>query len=224
MRKYLMLLCTLACIMCLSACGGNSGELDALRQENEQLRQQVTALKHEKAALTAENEVLKEKTDAQDAEKVPNQGTSQEEADPIDEFYDGVEVDGSTVSMNLVEQSRADAWEAETRALAERLKAQLPLQEDKDLVDDYIAAAEAQTDRMDIMAIYPVSDVTIPQAERIYKSGTLRGVLWAGSDARIWRDTFWQLLDVSPEWEYDASFIFDPEIARQELEELLNVG
>lgn len=232
MRKYLMLLCTLACVMCLSACGGNSGELDALRQENERLCQQVTALEDEKAALTAENDVLKEKTDAQDVEKVPDQGTSQEEANPIDEFYDGVEIDGSTVSMNLVEQSRADAWEAETRALAERLKARLPLQEDKDLVDDYMAAAEAQTDRMDIMAIYPVSDVTIypvsdvtiPQAERIYASGTLRGVLWAGSDARIWRDTFWQLLDVSPEWEYDASFIFDPEIARQELEEFLNVG
>lgn len=224
MRKYLMLLCTLACVMSLSACGGNSGELDALRQENEQLRQQVTALEDEKAALTAENDVLKEKTDAPDAEKVPNQGTSQEEANPIDEFYDGVEIDGSTVSMNLVEQSRADAWEAETRALAERLKGRLPLQEDKDLVDDYVAAAEAQTDRMDIMAIYPVSDVTIPQAERIYTSGTLRGVLWAGSDARIWRDTFWQLLDVSPEWEYDASFIFDPEIARRELEEFLNVG
>lgn len=226
MRNYLILLYTLGCVMFLSACGGNSGELDALRQENEQLRLQVAAFEEEKDALMAENDVLKEKADAQDAEKVPNQGTSQEEANPIDEFYNGVEteIDGSTVSMNLVEQSRADAWEAETHALADRLKAQLPLQEDKDLVDDYMAAAEAQTDRMDIMAIYPVSDVTIPQTERIYTSGTMRGVLWAGSDARIWRDTFWQLLDVSPCWEYDAFFIFDPETARGELEEFLNAG
>lgn len=225
MRKELILLYTLGCVMFLSACGGNSGELDALRQENEQLRQQVTAFEDERAALTAENQALKEKADAQDAEKVPGQGTGQEEANPIDGFYDGAEaeIDGSTFSMNLVEQSRAGAWEAETRALAERLKAQLPLQEDKDLVDDYMAAAEAQTDRMDTMAIYPVSDVNIPQAERIYTSGTMRGVLWAGSDARIWRDTFWQLLNVSPCWEYDASFMFDPEIARKELEEVLNV-
>lgn len=222
MRKYLMLLCALACAMCLSACGGNSGELDALRQENDRLRGQVTALENENAALTAENTALKEKPDAQDAEKAPNQEMSQQETNSIDEFYDGVEIDGSTVSMNLVEQSRAAAWEAETRNLAEWLKEQLPLQEDRSLVDDYMAAAEAQTDRMDIMAIYPVSDVTIPQTERVYASGTLRGVLWAGSDARIWRDTFWQLWNISPGWEY--GFIFDPETARQELEELLDVG
>ena len=224
MRKYLMLLCTLTCAMCLSACGGNSGELAALRQENDQLRQQVTALEDEKAALMAENDGLKEKTYAQDTEKASDQEMSQEKANPIDEFYDGVEIDGSTVSMNLVGQSRAETWEEETRALAERLKAQLPFQEDKDLVDAYIAAAEAQTARMDILAIYPVSDVTIPQTERIYASGTLRGVLWAESDARIWRDTFWQLWNVFPGLEYDTSFIFDSETARKELEELLNVG
>lgn len=225
MRNRLILLYTLGCVVLLTACGGNSGESDALRQENEELRRQVTALEDERAALTAENEALRERADAQDAEQAPGQETDRE-ANPIDAFYDGAEAesDGSTVSMNLVEQSRAEAWEAETRALAERLKEQLPLQEDKDLVDDYVAAAKAQTDRMDIMAIYPVSDVSVPQEERIYTSGTMRGVLWAGGDARIWRDTFWQLLNVSPCWEDDVSFAFDPETAQKELDALLDVS
>lgn len=225
MRNRLILLYTLGCVVLLTACGGNSGESDALRQENEELRRQVTALEDERAALTAENEALRERADAQDAEQAPGQETDRE-ANPIDAFYDGAEAesDGSTVSMNLVEQSRAEAWEAETRALAERLKEQLPLQEDKDLVDDYVAAAKAQTDRMDIMAIYPVSDVSVPQEERIYTSGTMRGVLWAGGDARIWRDTFWQLLNASPCWEDDVSFAFDPETAQKELDALLDVS
>lgn len=226
MRNRLILLYTLGCVVLLTACGGNSGELDALRQENEELRRQVTALEDERAALTAENEALRERADAQDAEQAPDQETGREEANPIDAFYDGAEAesDGSTFSMNLVEQSRAEAWEAETRALAERLKEQLPLQEDKDLVDDYVAAAKAQTDRMTTMAIYPVSDVSVPQEERIYTSGTMRGVLWAGGDARIWRDTFRQLLNVSPCWEDDAFFVFDPESAQKELDELLDVS
>lgn len=67
--------------------------------------------------------------------------------------------------MNAVADSWAGAWEAECRNVAKWLKGQLPLQEDQALVDAYIAAAEGQSSRMDVMAIYPIADLSVPQDE-----------------------------------------------------------
>lgn len=164
MKKTLAVLALLS-LLILTACGNSNA--DALQQENETLRQQV-------AALEAENENLKAENAALD-DTAPESGD--EEANPIDRFFDGVDIGSSTAEMDFVAGSWANAWEAECRNVAEWLKKQLPRQEDQDLVDAYISSAEEQVSRMNIMAIYSIADLTVPQADRAASSGSLRGVL-----------------------------------------------
>ena len=117
-------------MLALSAC--DSGELERLRAENEELQTQVSALEEKNTAL---REKLKE------LEK-PKITESERDDNPIDQFYRSLEVDGCTASMNAQNESWADAWEAEARGLADQLKSHLPLQEDRDLVDGYPAGAD----------------------------------------------------------------------------------
>ena len=214
MKKTLAVLALLS-LLTLTACGGSNA--DALQQENETLRQQV-------AALEAENENLKAENAALD-DTAPESGD--EEANPIDRFFDGVDIGSSTAEMNFIADSWANAWEAECRNVAEWLKKQLPLQEDQDLVDAYIASAEEQVSRMNIMAIYSIADLTVPQADRAASSGSLRGVLWAGAYNQLWKDTFYQLLYVAPDYAggldsaVSYQFIFDPDAMKAQLDEVL---
>ena len=147
----------------------------------------------ERDNLTKENKDLTEENAALD-DTAPESGD--DEANPIDRFFEGVDVGSSTAEMNAVADSWAGAWESECRNAAKWLKEQLPLQEDQALVDAYIASAEEQSARMDIMAIYPIADLTLPQTDRSASSGSLRGVLWAGAHQQVWKDTFYQLLYV----------------------------
>lgn len=130
--------------------------------------------------------------------------------------------------MNAVADSWAGAWESECRNVAKWLKEQLPLQEDQALVDAYIASAEEQSARMDIMAIYPIADLTLPQTDRSASSGSLRGVLWAGAHQQVWKDTFYQLLYVAPDYAggvdsaVSYQFLFDVEAAQTQLDSLLS--
>lgn len=149
----------------------------ALQQENESLRQQISALEAERDELAKENKNLTDENAALD-DTAPESGD--EEANPIDRFFENVDASSSTAEMNAVADSWAGAWEAECRNVAKWLKGQLPLQEDQALVDAYIAAAEGQSSRMDVMAIYPIADLSVPQDDRANSSGSLRGVLWAG--------------------------------------------
>ena len=205
MRKIIY---ALILLLLLSACGRREekNQIADLKTINAALEEENAALKEENASLRAQLEELSESSDA--------------EANPIDSFYKEVEVDGSTVSMNILANSWADAWETETRHLAEELKVQLPLQEDRDLVDGYISAVEEQAGRMDVMAIYPVSDISIPYPERINSSGTLRGVMWAGMRNVIWQDTFFQLLYVLPDGP-NYTYIFDRDAAGTDMAEKL---
>ena len=214
MKKMILSLALLS-LLTLTACG--SSNMDAIQQENETLRQQV-------AALEAENENLKAENAALD-DTAPESGD--EEANPIDRFFDGADIGSSTAEMDFVADSWANAWEAECRNVAEWLKEQLPLQEDQDLIDAYVAAVDEQADRMNIMAIYPIADLTIPQADRAASSGSLRGVLWAGAYNQLWKDTFYQLLYVAPDYTdgtdsaVSYQFIFDPDAMQAQLDETL---
>ena len=214
MKKILAVLALLS-LLILTACGNSNA--DALQQENETLRQQV-------AALEAENENLKAENAALD-DTAPESGD--EEANPIDRFFDGVDIGSSTAEMDFVAGSWANAWEAECRNVAEWLKKQLPRQEDQDLVDAYIASAEEQVSRMNIMAIYSIADLTVPQTDRAASSGSLRGVLWAGAYQQLWKDTFYQLLYVAPDYAggldsaVSYQFIFDPDAMQAQLDEVL---
>lgn len=214
MKKILAVLALLS-LLILTACGNSNA--DALQQENETLRQQV-------AALEAENENLKAENAALD-DTAPESGD--EEANPIDRFFDGVDIGSSTAEMDFVAGSWANAWEVECRNVAEWLKKQLPRQEDQDLVDAYISSAEEQVSRMNIMAIYSIADLTVPQADRAASSGSLRGVLWAGAYQQLWKDTFYQLLYVAPDYAggMDSSvsyqFVFDPDAMQAQLDETL---
>ena len=214
MKKTMAVLALLS-LLTLTACGGSNA--DALQQENETLRQQV-------AALEAENENLKAENAALD-DTAPESGD--EEANPIDRFFDGVDIGSSTAEMNFIADSWANAWEAECRNVAEWLKKQLPLQEDQDLVDAYVASAEEQVSRMNIMAIYSIADLTVPQTDRAASSGSLRGVLWAGAYQQLWKDTFYQLLYVAPDYAggmdsaVSYQFIFDPDTMQAQLDETL---
>ena len=187
----------LALLVVLSLTACGTSNSAALQQENEDLRQQIAALESENAALN---------------DTAPESGD--EESNPIDRLFDSVDSGSSTV-------------EAECRNVAAWLKEQLPLQEDKDLVDAYIAAAEAQADRMNVMAIYPIADLTIPQTDRVATSGTLRGVLWAGAYQQIWKDTFYQLLYIAPDYADGTDsassyeFVFDADTMQSQLDEAL---
>lgn len=214
MKKTLAVLALLS-LLILTACGNSNA--DALQQENETLRQQV-------AALEAENENLKAENAALD-DTAPESGD--EEANPIDRFFDGVDIGSSTAEMDFVAGSWANVWEAECRNVAEWLKKQLPRQEDQDLVDAYISSAEEQVSRMNIMAIYSIADLTVPQADRAASSGSLRGVLWAGAYQQLWKDTFYQLLYVAPDYAggmdsaVSYQFVFDPDAMQAQLDETL---
>ncbi len=214
MKKILAVLALLS-LLTLTACGNSNA--DALQQENETLRQQV-------AALEAENENLKAENAALD-DTAPESGD--EEANPIDRFFDGVDIGSSTAEMDFVADSWANAWEAECRNVAEWLKKQLPRQEDQDLVDAYISSAEEQVSRMNIMAIYSIADLTVPQTDRAASSGSLRGVLWAGAYQQLWKDTFYQLLYVAPDYAggmdsaVSYQFVFDPDAMQAQLDETL---
>ena len=214
MKKTLAVLALLS-LLILTACGNSNA--DTLQQENETLRQQV-------AALEAENENLKAENAALD-DTAPESGD--EEANPIDRFFDGVDFGSSTAEMDFVAGNWANAWEAECRNVAEWLKKQLPRQEDQDLVDAYISSAEEQVSRMNIMAIYSIADLTVPQADRAASSGSLRGVLWAGAYQQLWKDTFYQLLYVAPDYAggmdsaVSYQFVFDPDAMQAQLDETL---
>ena len=213
--KKTMAVLALFSLLALTACGNSNA--DALQQENETLRQQV-------AALEAENKNLKAESAALD-DTAPE--SRDEEANPIDRFFDGVDIGSSTAEMDFVAGSWASAWEAECRNVAEWLKKQLPRQEDQDLVDAYIASAEEQVSRMNIMAIYSIADLTVPQTDRAASSGSLRGVLWAGAYQQLWKDTFYQLLYVAPDYAggldsaVSYQFIFDPDAMQAQLDEVL---
>ena len=221
MKKTIFALALLV-VLSLTACGTSNSA--ALQQENEDLRQQIAALESENAALTQENSDLKAENTALD-DTAPESGD--EESNPIDRFFDSVDSGSSTVEMDLVADSWAGAWEAECRNVAAWLKEQLPLQEDKDLVDAYIAAAEAQADRMNVMALYPIADLTVQQTDRVATSGTLRGVLWAGAYQQIWKDTFYQLLYIAPDYADGTDsassyeFVFDADTMQSQLDEAL---
>ena len=219
-------------LLFLSACG--SGEADQLREDNDALQSQVTAVEEERdelqrqvTALEGEKTALQEQIDSLQTELEQLRGGTERnrrENNPIDPFYDKMDMEtgGTTVAMAAVACGRAGAWELETRNAAEKLKAWLPLQEDQDLVDAYIAAAEEQAGRMDIMAIFPVSDLKTPYPERIGTSGSLRSILWGERWADIWRDTFYQLYWIMPDSLVgsgpDYTFVFDAEATQQELD------
>lgn len=214
MKKTLAVLALLS-LLILTACGNSNA--DALQQENETLRQQVVALEAENENLKAENAALDD--------TAPESGD--EEANPIDHFFDGVDIGSSTAEMDFVAGSWANAWEAECRNVAKWLKKQLPRQEDQDLVDAYISSAAEQVSRMNIMAIYSIADLTVPQADRAASSGSLRGVLWAGAYQQLWKDTFYQLLYVAPDYAggmdsaVSYQFVFDPDAMQAQLDETL---
>lgn len=217
-RRFIAL--ALFSLLTLTACGSSH-----TAQETEALRQQVASLEAQRDALVKENETLKAENAALD-DTAPESGD--EEANPIDRFFDGVDAGSSTAEMNIVADSWAEAWEAECRNAAEWLKTQLPLPEDQALVDAYVTSAAEQAARMDVMAIYPIADLTVPQSDRVSSSGTLRGVLWAGAHQQIWKDTFYQLLYVAPDYASGVDsavsyqFVFDPDAMQAQLDALLN--
>ena len=92
----------------------------------------------------------------------------------------------------------------------------------------FLASAEEQSARMDIRAIYPIADLTLSQTDRSASSGSLRGVLWAGAHQQVWKDTFYQLLYVAPDYAggvdsaVSYQFLFDVEAAQTQLDSLLS--
>ena len=92
--KKLIAALSLLFVLSLTACGNSDA---ALRQENEALRQQILALEAERDNLTKENKDLTEENAALD-DTAPESGD--DEANPIDRFFEGVDVGSSTAEMN----------------------------------------------------------------------------------------------------------------------------
>ena len=115
MKKLIAALALLS-VLSLSACGSSD---TALQQENESLRQQISALEAERDELAKENKNLTDENAALD-DTAPESGD--EEANPIDRFFENVDAGSSTAEMNAVADSWAGAWEAECRNVAKWLK------------------------------------------------------------------------------------------------------
>ena len=209
MRKIFGTILVLAAVLCLVGCGGNQAADNA---QIEELQADLQTVQAERDALLKENETLC----ARLAEEV-GQG---EEANPIDTYFESAPIGESTIEMNYGAELWADAWEQETRHLAEEIKSELVLDEDRATVDSYLAAAEQQWERMEEMTLYVCADLEVPAADRVASSGTIRGVLWGGNRARLWEDTFYQLLQVKPDMLGEGSyeFIFDSAAAQAALE------
>lgn len=219
MKRRILALALLS-LLTLTACGTSN------TAETEELRQQVASLEAERDALAEENETLKAENAALN-DTAPESGD--EEANPIDRFYDSVDDSSfSNADLSITADQWASAWEAECRNVAEWLKNQLPRQDEKDLVDEYIASAEEQIRRMDAMAIWCISDLDQPMDQQKENSGSLRGVLWAGAYNQVWKDTFYQLLYVAPDYAggIDSAtsyrFLFDADTAQAQLDALLS--
>lgn len=221
-------LLSIALALLLTACEGDSAkEFYELRTENEALCHKVMELEETCRILSEENELLNALNSDLEEEKEAFGGTK--DVNPIDLFFESAEPGTSTAELDFIADCWAAAWETETRGAADWLKGQLPLQEDKALVDAYLTAVEDQVRRLTIMAIYPIADLEVAQEERVMHSGTLRGVLWAESRKQLWRDTFYQLLCVAPE--YDGtfsedfySFLFDADAMQTEIDDVLSGG
>ena len=208
MRRIQTLLAALALCLALTACG----DADALRQENEALRREVDSLTAENAALAEENTALTEENAVL--------AVSAEE-NPIDAFFETKTSYETTMELYSIAGYWADAWEAEARNAAEWLKGMLPLQEDRDLVDGYLAGAEAQQERMAVMAVFGCGDLNDPLEERMRFSGSAPNSLWAMAGQRLWRDTFYQLLNTSPgtlDERAAYQFVFDAEAMQAKLD------
>lgn len=191
--KKLIAALSLLFVLSLTACGNSDA---ALRQENEALRQQISALEAERDNLTKENKDLTEENAALD-DTAPESGD--DEANPIDRFFEGVDVGSSTAEMNAVADSWAGAWESECRNAAKWLKGQLPLQEDQALWCLH-RLCRGQSARMDIMAIYPIADLTLPQTDRSAPAAVSGASSGPGAHQQVWKDTFYQLLYVAPDY------------------------
>lgn len=214
-KRFFAALLPLTLLLSLTACGGS--KTDTAQQENDALRQQVEELEAACQTLSEENDLLNALNTDLRAEL--DGAAENAEENPIDRFFNSTETGSSTAEMNFVADSWAAAWEAEARSGAEWLKAQLPLSEDRALVDDFLATAEAQAARLTTMALYPIADLEVPQDVRLQSSGSLRGVYLAGSRQQLWRDTFFQLLAVAPEAVpvSDYPFLFDAEATQAAL-------
>ena len=210
MRRIQTLLAALALCLALTACGS----ADALRQENEALRREVETLTAENAALAEENTALTEENAVL--------AVSAEE-NPIDAFFETKTSYETTMELYRIAGYWADAWEAETRNVAEWLKGMLPLQEDRDLVDGYLAGAEAQQERMTVIVVFGCGDRNYPVEERMRFSGSAPNSVWSKADQRLWRDTFYQLLNTSPDTldeRADYQFVFDADAMQAKLDAL----
>lgn len=196
MKKLSCIFFALSLLLLLCACGktvDDSAELEAYKAGLEKIRQ-------ENAALVAQ--------------LTETQTPQSEEKNPIDDFFDAIDTTTmTTVEMNNVAVCRANAWADELWHLQGVIQEQLPLEEDRKTLDDYIITAAAeQIERMHTMTMFVCADLETPQSDRFATSGTIRGVLWGNNAARLYRDTFYQLLQVNPAayWEGDYEFIFDP--------------
>lgn len=202
MKKQILPACiTLA--LFLTGCGEHTTTgLHTLQKENEILHQQIAELEESCRTLSEENALLN-KLNSDLEMNIENNLSSYEnqKTNPIDSFFENIEIGSSTSEMNLIANTWANAWKEETYHVAEWLKEQLIRQEDKTLVDTYISTTENQASRLTTMSLYPIADLELPQEERITSSGTLQGVLLAGSYQQLWKDTFYQLIYVAPEYD-----------------------
>lgn len=219
MKKWLILALSLLMLCSATACGG---------MENDTKTEDQTAqLQAEIDRLTAENEDLRARLDAAEAPAAPEASAdgAVSETNPIDAFYDSIDTTNmNTIEMNTVAMCRANSWAEELNHLGEVIKAALPLQEDRDLVDAYITAANGeQLDRMSIMTLFVCSDLYTPQEDRVMTAGTLRGVLWGENAARVNRDAFYELRQVDPAsyWEGGYEFAFDEAEAQVHLDGMM---
>jgi hypothetical protein len=173
----------------------------------------------ENKTLRAENEALRKQLKAAETTSA-----TKEDSNPIDTFFDnsGYGDEGTTSVLNYVAECYRNAWKAELNHLAKAVRDNLTYDEDRDLVEKYLKSVEDEVSSMDDMAPFVCGDTTVTPAERSATMGTIYGSLLENNGAAVYKNAFFQLMNVSSySMEGGYEYVFNASAMKTEMDAAL---
>lgn len=183
------------------------GRLLDVQNGLEEADAQRQTLQMEVNRLLAEQADLQEKYEQAAAPKLPD--------NPIDAFYRPLLDHSATAALGYLYSKYGEAWQAELYAQTERLRMELLYQEDKALLEEYLAAVENEAAAVNELAWLLEARWDIPPGDpaRYISSGTGMTARVANRTAWVYRDAVYNNFSEGG----SGPYIFDEAAARAEL-------